>query len=70
MSLKRITWLLPVFLLAAVVVRADGFGFGEGDDRDHHRHKHPTPAPEPASLALLGTGLLCLGYKINSKKKS
>lgn len=67
MSLRRIGWLLPVLLVAAISVKADGFG-----DRDdhHHRHKPPVPAPEPASLALLGTGLLCLAYRINKKKSA
>jgi hypothetical protein len=63
MSLKRIAWLLPIMLIGAMTVKADW------DDDNHRHHKAPVPTPEPASLALLGTGLLCLARTMYNRKK-
>jgi hypothetical protein len=50
-------------LLGAMTVKADW------DDDNHRHHKAPVPTPEPASLALLGTGLLCLARTMYTRKK-
>jgi hypothetical protein len=67
MSLKRVGWLLAALLMLAIPVKA------EDQDRDEHHHRHhkpPVPAPEPASLALFGTGALCLARIIYKKKNA
>lgn len=62
---KRAGWLFSALLLGAISVNAK-----PSDDRDRHHHKSPVPTPEPASLALLGTGLLCIGRKVWTGKKN
>jgi hypothetical protein len=66
MSLKRVGWLLAALLIVAIPMKADDW------DQDHHHHhrKPPVPAPEPASLALFGTGALCLARMIYKKKNA
>ena len=38
--------------------------------RRHHRDHGGVPAPEPASIALMGVGLLGLGFVTNRKRSA